>query len=127
MEKNNSHLAGEYFVAAELNRREFTVGLTSGNAKVIDILAVKDGRHISVQVKAMKNKSSNCPIQGVANGVIYVFVNLNCNKDGFAPPEYYICTAEETEHIITKHPSRKVVYLHALKKGDFKDRWDKVK
>lgn len=30
--KNSSHLAGEYFVAAELYRRGYEVSLTIGNA-----------------------------------------------------------------------------------------------
>jgi len=39
--KNSSGLSGEYFVAAELYRRGYNVGLTIGNAKAIDILAEK--------------------------------------------------------------------------------------
>lgn len=41
MEKNNSHLSGEYFVAAELYRRSFSVEMTIGNAKSIDLFAKK--------------------------------------------------------------------------------------
>lgn len=40
----STSLSGEYFVAAELLRRGFTVGITMGNAKGIDILAEKDGK-----------------------------------------------------------------------------------
>jgi len=39
--KNSSGLSSEYFVAAELYRRGYNVGLTIGNAKAIDILAEK--------------------------------------------------------------------------------------
>lgn len=38
MEKNSSHFAGEYFVAAELYRRGFSIGMTIGNAKAIDLI-----------------------------------------------------------------------------------------
>ena len=127
MERNNSHLAGEYFVAAELYRRSFSVAMTIGNAKAIDILVQKDGKQTAVQVKAMQNKSSNFPIgNGVEQGVVYVFVNLNCNEDGFLPPDYYICTAEEVEQIAKKYPSQSVVYLPALREGGFQDKWGKL-
>ena len=46
IERNSVHLVGEYFVAAELYRRGFSVALTIGNAKAIDILAEKGGRVI---------------------------------------------------------------------------------
>ena len=58
MERNNTHLAGEYFVAAELYRRGFSVGMTIGNAKAIDLFVNKDDKMASIQVKAIKNKKS---------------------------------------------------------------------
>jgi hypothetical protein len=62
MERNNTLLAGGYFVAAELYRRGFSVGMTIGN------------------VKAIRNKKSvGWPItkDKVLDDVMYVFVNLN--------------------------------------------------
>ena len=56
MERNNTHLAGEYFVAAELYRRGFSIGMTIGNAKAIDLFANKDNKTLSVQVKAIRKK-----------------------------------------------------------------------
>jgi len=58
--KNNSHLAGEYFVVAELYRRGFEVGLTVGNAKALDILAYKNNISYLIQVKAIRGKKSVC-------------------------------------------------------------------
>jgi hypothetical protein len=46
LDRNSSHLAGEYFVAAELYRLGYSVGMTIGNAKAIDILVEKDGRMV---------------------------------------------------------------------------------
>jgi len=40
IDKNCSHLAGEYF-AAELYRRGYSVAVTLGNAKAIDLFAEK--------------------------------------------------------------------------------------
>jgi len=37
-EKNNTHLAGEFFVAAELFKRNYQVSLTLGNAKEVDLI-----------------------------------------------------------------------------------------
>lgn len=42
IQSSSTGLSGEYFVAAELLRRGYTVGITMGNAKAIDILAEKD-------------------------------------------------------------------------------------
>src|SRR5713226_7130779 len=52
-ESTYSHLAGEYFVAAELSKRKYSVALTLGNAKAIDLFAEKELRTVNVQVKAI--------------------------------------------------------------------------
>ena len=41
-DRNCTHLAGEYFVAAELSKRGYSIGITMGNAKAIDVIAVAD-------------------------------------------------------------------------------------
>jgi hypothetical protein len=41
---NTSHLAGEYFVAAELSKRGWAVAMTIGNAKAIDLFVEKGRR-----------------------------------------------------------------------------------
>src|SRR5258708_27079024 len=77
---NNSHLAGEYFVAAELYKRGFSVAMTLGNAKAIDLFAEKDFRAVNVQVKAISvRKNLGWPILKtmVSQKVLYVFVCLN--------------------------------------------------
>jgi hypothetical protein len=38
IQASSTGLSGEYFVAAELLRRGYSVGITMGNAKAIDIL-----------------------------------------------------------------------------------------
>ncbi|OFX17027.1 MAG: hypothetical protein A2033_04730 [Bacteroidetes bacterium GWA2_31_9] len=124
-EKNNSHLAGEYFVAAELYRRGFSVGMTIGNAKSIDLFANKDSKTISVQVKAIKNKNSvGWPMtKGVfIDGVVYVFVNLN----DFGKPEYYILTAKEAKEKFKQYKTRGIITLTPLKTEQYQERWDKI-
>ena len=125
MEKNNTHLAGEYFVAAELYRRGFSVGMTIGNAKSIDILANKNEISVAIQVKAIRNKKSiGWPIMldKVEIGIIYIFVNLNDQEQ----PDFFICTAQEAKDNIKQYSTRGIFDLTTILRFDFKDRWDKI-
>jgi hypothetical protein len=126
IEKNNSHLAGEYFVAAELYRRGFSIGMTIGNAKAIDLFANKDTKTIAIQVKAIKNKKSvGWPLMTdkILDNIIYVFVNLS----DYNPPEYYICTSKEVREKIKQYSTRGIVMLTSLKEKKYLDRWDKIR
>ena len=58
IQSSSTGLSGEYFVAAELLRRGYSVGITMGNAKAIDILAEKDGKLFIIQVKAIFKKKN---------------------------------------------------------------------
>lgn len=125
MEKNNTHLAGEYFVAAELYRRGFSVGMTIGNAKAIDLFVFKDDKHLSIQVKALKNKKSvGWPMMKdkVRNGIIYIFVNLNDQS----APDYYICTDKEAREKVKQYVTRGIIDITSLRTDQFIDRWDKL-
>ena len=84
----NTHLAGEYFVAAELYRRGYTVAMTLGNAKAIDLFAERDGRTVNVKVKAIaRQQHGGWPIMRdrVLPGIVYVFV---CLHEPPTPPSY---------------------------------------
>jgi hypothetical protein len=48
VDRNCTHLAGEYFVAAELYRRSYSVAITIGNAKAIDLFAERGMRAVNV-------------------------------------------------------------------------------
>jgi hypothetical protein len=120
MERNNTHLAGEYFVAAELYRRGFSVGLTIGNAKAIDLFANKENKTISIQVKAIRNrKSVGWPIMKdrVVSDIIYIFVNLNDQS----VPDYYICTSKEAKERVKQYVTRGIIDLTSLRSEQFKD------
>jgi hypothetical protein len=122
----NSHLAGEYFVAAELYRRGYTVAMTLGNAKSIDLFAERDGRTVNVQVKAIaKRQNVGWPIMRdkVLPGIVYVFVCLNAPP---APPSYFIATSEEAKSRVKQYRTRGIIDLTALRSADFMDRWDKI-
>ncbi|HRO71313.1 MAG TPA: hypothetical protein PK951_13070, partial [Chitinophagaceae bacterium] len=123
--RNNTHLAGEYFVAAELYRRGFSVGMTIGNAKAIDLFANKDNKTLSVQVKAIRSKKSiGWPMMKnkVIDDVLYIFVNLNDQ----ANPEYYIATAQEARDKVKQYATRGIIDLSTLKSETFLNRWDNL-
>jgi hypothetical protein len=125
MERNNTHLAGEYFVAAELYRRGFSVGMTIGNAKAIDLFANKDNKTLSVQVKAIRNKKSvGWPMMKdkVIDDILYIFVNLNDQSN----PDYYIATGEEARSKVKQYTTRGIIDLTTLKSDSFYNRWDKL-
>lgn len=125
MERNNTHLAGEYFVAGELYRRGFSVGMTIGNAKAIDLFVNKDNNTLSIQIKAIKNKKSiGWPIikDKVFDDILYIFVNLNDQNN----PDYYIATGQETRENLKQYTTRGIVNLTSLKSDLFLSRWDKL-
>lgn len=125
-DKNSTHLAGEYFVAAELYRRGYSVAMTLGNAKAIDLFAEHENRTVNVQVKAIRDKKSiGWPIMQdkIADAVMYVFVCLNAPG---TPPEYYVCTGAEARALTKQYKTRGIVDLARVRKTDALERWDKI-
>lgn len=89
-------LSGEYFVAAELLKRDFQVSMTLGNAKSVDLIAISPETNISykIQVKTLRKKP-NCftlLIDKIANEDFYFFVYLNSEQEA---PEYHIIQGQE--------------------------------
>ena len=122
----NSHLSGEYFVAAELYRRGYTVAMTLGNAKAIDLFAESKGLTVNVQVKAIaKRQNVGWPMMRdkVLPGIVYVFVCLN---EAPTPPTYFITTSAEARRKVKQYATRGIVYLTSLRTEAFLDRWDKI-
>jgi hypothetical protein len=125
--KASTGLSGEYFVAAELYRRGWLVGITVGNAKAVDILAEKDGLNISIQVKAIyKRKNVGWPLmtEQIKDGCFYIFVNLNADK--MAIPDYFIATSEEVRGKIKQYLTRGIVDLSTLNSPQFLNNWAKL-
>lgn len=125
--RNNTGLSGEYFVAAELYRRGWSVGMTIGNAKAVDLFAEKESKQIAVQVKSIfKKKNVGFPIMKnlVKPDCYYVFVNLNGDK--MISPEYFICTSEEARELIDEYKTRGIITLSKLKNGGFEGIWKKL-
>jgi len=126
--KNNTGLSGEYFVAAELYRRGWSVGLTMGNAKSIDLFAEKGDSKIAVQVKSLyKRKHSGWPfsMSTIKNDCFYIFVILNGDK--MSAPDYFICTSEEVKQIAKTYKTRGIVTVSSLNSDSFSNKWGKLK
>lgn len=125
--RNNTGLSGEYFVAAELYRRGWSVGMTIGNAKAVDLFAEKDNNRNAIQVKAIyKKKNVGWPIMrdNIKHGVMYVFVNLNADR--MDKPDFFICTSKEAYDKVNQYETRGIISITSLDTKEFKDRWDKL-
>lgn len=125
--RNSTGLSGEYFVAAELYRRGWSVGMTIGNAKAVDLFAEKDDIVVQIQVKSIfKRSNSGWPMHSskVKADCVYIFVNLNADKMG--QPDYYICSSTEALKAVDDYGSRGIVTVGKVKKLNFLDQWDKL-
>ena len=128
IQSSSTGLSGEYFVAAELLRRGYSVGITMGNAKAIDILAEKDGKQFIIQVKAIfKKKNVGWPMMQakVNEDIYYIFVNLN--GDHMVMPEYYIAFGHEIKPLIKQYETRGILNLASVNNELYKDNWNKIK
>lgn len=113
IQRNNTGLSGEYFVAAELYRKGWSVGMTIGNAKAVDLFAEKDDKIIPLQVKSIyKKKNVGWPImkEKIKDGCIYIFVNLNADIMG--NPDYFICTSQEAKQKVKQYATRGIIFKH---------------
>jgi hypothetical protein len=125
-DRNSTHLAGEYFVAAELYRRGYSVAMTLGNTKAIDLFAERGSHTVNVQVKAIRNKRSiGWPIMrdAIKDNIIYVFI---CINDPGESPEYFICTSSETRERVKQYRTRGIVDLSSVRDDQYRERWDKI-
>ena len=146
--------SGEYFVAAELERRGFTVAVPMSNTKDFDILAInrETNRQVALQVKTNRGKGKYWLLNKKSeelkgDNIYYVLLCLN----ELEQPEYYIVESEliadnmqkgyqqwlqeegkkEKSHETTM---RKFAFdvlgvnnVLGLKSYDYKDKWEKLK
>lgn len=99
MNSNNdrqiSGLAGEYFVAAELLKRNIQTAITIGNAKSIDIMAYNSNtkKSFQIQVKTLREKNYFLiKREEIEDNFVYIFVLLNKPN---VPVQYYIINGSE--------------------------------
>lgn len=121
----NSHLAGEFFVAAELCKRGYEVALTMGNAKAVDLFVERDGRSLCIQVKAISHKRNvGWPLpmekEKILDGVIYVCVVLN---DVGTPPSYYVLPPDVVRERGVWYSTRAILDIGRIKNDGYLDAW----
>ena len=111
-------IAGEHYVAAELNVREITTALTMKNTEMVDILASNRNGSVSrsIQVKTTENKTANWTLtskseKGASENLFYVFVHLRgeCKRPDF----YVVPSLVVAEYIAACHR----MYMETPKKN----------
>lgn len=92
-------VAGEFLVAGELLRRGIMAAVTYGNAKKADVVAIAEGKSVSVEVKTT---SASKWVLGAsvpeASNVVWVLVYLP--DDLSESPQYFVLTGGELRDIV---------------------------
>jgi Holliday junction resolvase-like predicted endonuclease len=133
LEKQQTGIAAEYYVAAELSRLGYDVTVTFGNTKSIDLLVHKNEEVFVVQVKGIQATKSLCwnlNKNKVADKkkLIIVLVNLHVN-DPKAKPEFFVLTQPEAMTLFNDTPKEGMnrTYLDykkiKLDSATYQDRW----
>lgn len=113
-------------MAAELYRRGYSVAMTLGNAKAIDLFAEHEARSVNVQVKAIRDRRSvGWPVMRdkIADDVVYVFVCLNAPGQS---PDYYLCDSDEARALVRQYATRGIIELSRIKKTGAFGRWERI-
>ena len=100
--KTTTGNVGEHYVAAELERRNFTTSVVGNNCKDYDIIAINNETHkdVLIQVKASSNKNRWRVNKNKFDNdnLFYVLVSL-CEEE----PKYYILKSKEAVKLKEKH------------------------
>ena len=118
-------LAGEFFVAAELLKRNLQVSVTFGNTKSIDLFALNENGHTyTIQVKSVRTRNY-FPITRTAINPKQVYVFVILNQPG-QPVDYFIAWGVQLlEHELTKRflDDPKVAGIRYKDLESFRDQW----
>ncbi len=117
-----THLAGEFFVAAELSRRGYNVAMTMGNAKKVDLVVENDGSTLPIQVKALAKKQNvGWPLKpGQSYGKDLIFVLVVLGEPG-TQPDYFIVSGDIVQKRRKDYDTRGILDINRV--GEFKDNW----
>ena len=133
LEKQQTGIACEYYVAGELSRMGYNVSLTFGNTKSIDLLVEKHDATLAIQVKGIQYTKSICwnfDKTKVKPNILYVLVNLHADTME-EKPEFFILTSQEMIENFKDTPTQgeKRTYLDYKRIKDdleFKNNWTKI-
>lgn len=133
LEKQQTGIACEYYVAGELSRLGYNVSLTFGNTKSIDLLVEKDDSTLAIQVKGIQRTKSICwnfDKTKIKTNILYVLVNLHADNID-EKPEFFVLTSQEMldKFIDTPTQGAKRTYLEYKRvKNDLelRNNWEKI-
>lgn len=133
LQRNQTGIAAEYYVAGELSRLGYNVTFTFGNTKSIDLLIEKDDTIIAIQVKGIQRTKSICwnlDKTKVKANILYVLVNLHIDTPS-AKPEFFILSSNEALELFTSSPKLgdKRAYLDYKKLKNleiYQNKWSKI-
>lgn len=96
-------LAGEYFVAGELQRRRISAAVTYGNAKAADVVAFSSDGERAVVIEVKSTAQSKWIVGGkvpAPTGQPWVFVHIP--SDEVASPEFFVVLQSELHQILNQ-------------------------
>lgn len=100
-QKYHLSLAGEFFVAAELQRRGVTAAVTYGNAKSADVVAFSASGERAVVIEVKSTSQPKWVVGGaVPPATVKPWVFVYLPKDQTQAPCYYVLTQSDLESIL---------------------------
>jgi hypothetical protein len=143
-QKYHLSLAGEFFVAAELQRRGISAAVTYGNAKCADVVAFSMSGERAVVIEVKSTSQSQWVVGGftpVPSPKPWVFVYLPTEQS--EGPSYYVVLQSELNEILTPldvEYNRRFKEKHGVEYGDrrgvvnftraqaepFKNAWERI-
>jgi hypothetical protein len=121
-QKYHLSLAGEFFVAAEMQRRGVAAAVTYGNAKQADVVAFSPSGERAVVIEVKSTSQPEWVVGGVvpaASSKPWVFVYIPTEQT--EAPCYYVLTQAQLYSIlapIDAEYSRKFKEKHGVEYGD---------
>ena len=142
-EKYHLSLAGEFYVAAELQRRGIGAAVTYGNAKKADVVAFSTGS-LAVTIEVKSTPGGRWVVGGrlpQSSPAPWVFVQVPASP--LAPPSFYVLSQRQLFDVLSpgdlayrrnylaRHGEeygerRGVVNLTLEQATPFKDRWETI-
>jgi hypothetical protein len=143
-QKYHLSLAGEFYVAAELQRRGVSAAVTYGNAKSADVVAFSTSGEKAVVIEVKSTAQAKWVVGGkipAPSSKPWVFVHVP--EDPKLPPSFFVLLQEELHQILAPlgdEYRRKYKEKHGIEYGDragvenltkkqaepFHDAWSKI-
>jgi hypothetical protein len=123
----NTNLASEFYVASLLFRLGYSVTITLGHTKEIDLIVVNEnGKKISIDVKGLVGKT-NWPIKPklIREDHFYVLVTyLDKFNELNVVPEVYIIPSVEVKDLISDWKNRSGITYKMLRDKNYRNAWN---